>query len=302
MYLLRELLLAETIEKIIRMDAFLDDVLSQASEDDLNIIKLYQSANKSIRNQLIDTAKIFKQYHEKDINKQILEGCLDKCINSFNRVAVLHNILGYLPNLQAKEETYLLIKSLLKEIPSLEPKLEPSIVLSDIYNYEVINISKRFKEWGIPMLDEDRVILELPKIEKENPLMWTILIHEIGHNLDDKYLKITKETFKNIHFPANDLKILKKWIKEIVADLISLRIIGPAYMMSFMFFNLLSGNLESFSNTHPSPKYRLLLMESKLKDEFDMEDIKGILELLDERQVLYSRSDEPDEVMPNLDF
>ncbi len=243
MYLLRELILAETIEKIIRMEAFLDDVLSQASEDDINIIKLYQNVNTSIKNQLIDTAKIFKQFHEKDINNLVLEGCLDLCINSFDRVKILHAILGYLPNMQAKEETYILIKSLLKEIPPLEPKLEPSIVLSDVYNYETINISQSLTKWGIPRVDEDRVILELPKIEKENPLMWTILIHEIGHILDDKYLKITEETFNDIHFTGNQLEILKKWIKEIVADLISLRIIGPAYMMSFMFFNLLSGNL-----------------------------------------------------------
>ncbi len=60
--------------------------------------------------------------------------------------------------------------------------------------------------------------------------------------------------------------------------------------------------LENFSFTHPSPKYRFSLMESNLKDEFDMEDIRAILELLDERKVLDLRSDGPDIVIHNQDY
>lgn len=288
MYALGEVLLAESVDKIIRMEAFLDDVMGYASEDDINIIKYYQSIIKLIKIDLIDPAEELKLHHGKDTTREILIPCVNKCLRVFLRIKKLHILLGYVPSIQARTEIYTFAKSLLKEIPSIkDKKLELSIVLSDIYNYEEINIGKTLNEAGVvgQTIPEDRVILELPKLEKDNPLMWAILVHEIGHMLDNNYLKVTEQIFTDINLPSKQLRVLKNWTKEIVSDMISLRIMGPSYLMSFMFFNLLLGDVETYSTTHPSAKYRISLMESKLKDyEFGTEDINDILKLVEEIQ------------------
>ncbi len=288
MYALGEVLLAESIEKIIRMEAFLDDVMGHASEDDVNIIKYYQNIIELIKKDLIDPAEELKLHHGKDITREILTPCVNKCLAVFLRIRKLHILLGYVPSIQARTEIYTFAKSLLKELPSIkDKKLELSIVLSDIYNYEEINIGKTLNEAGVvgQAIPEDLVILELPKVEKDNPLMWAILVHEIGHMLDNNYLKVTEQIFIDINLPSNQLRVLKNWTKEIVSDMISLRIMGPSYLMSFMFFNLLLGDLETYSTTHPSAKYRILLMESKLKDyEFGTEEVNDILKLVDDIQ------------------
>lgn len=285
MYALRELLLIESVERIIRTEVFLNDVLKDASDEDTNIVKLYQSSIESIKDQIVHPLEIMKLYHRKDIPKEILKGCINECLNVFIRIRKLHSLLAYVPNLQTKTETYTLVQSVFKEISSIkDKKLELSIVLFDIYNYEMLNISQTLKDGGLIEKDVqcNRLIIELPKIERNNPLMWTILIHEIGHTLDNNYLKVTERVFSNIQLPSNQLRILKNWTKECVSDLISLKIMGPSYMLSFMFFNLLIGDLERFSETHPSAKWRLSFMESKLC-EFNS-DIRSILELLDERK------------------
>ncbi len=83
MYALRELLLTESIEKIIRTEAFLNDVLKNASDEDTNIVKLYQNSIEAIKNQIVHPLEVMKLYHGKDIPKELLKGCINECLNVF---------------------------------------------------------------------------------------------------------------------------------------------------------------------------------------------------------------------------
>lgn len=63
MYLLEELLLADLLEKIIRLEIYLNDVLLHASEDEIKIIEFYKNILKIIRNQLEDSTDLLRKYH-----------------------------------------------------------------------------------------------------------------------------------------------------------------------------------------------------------------------------------------------
>lgn len=286
MYSLVEVLLAESIEKTIRIEAFLNSVKEQASTDDINIIRIYENVIKSIKKELIQPSDNLKYYHGKDIPDEALKLNINHCNNIFLRINSLHSLLDYIPNLQCRTETYTLLYYLLKDADFLDKKVEPSVILSFIYNYAETNIGKILKDGGVieSEVDDNQIILDLPKIEKDNPLMWTILAHEMGHVFDHNYLKVTDKIFRGIELPSDRLRILKNWTKEIVADIISIRTMGPAYLLSSIFFNLCSSDLDNFSSTHPPIKYRISIMKSLLIDKFEMGNINNIISLFDEIQ------------------
>ncbi len=250
MYVLEELLLADSLEKIIRMEVYFNDAEVQASEDEIKIVTFYKNIIKTIKNQLENSAESLKAYHGTEINKEISTTCIKNCLNVSLDIRDIHNeFLSYLPSLKTRAETYTFLKNLLQQITEIETEsIKPAIVLFDTYTYEERNISQSLKEIGIIKEKiEEQIIIGLPKAEKDNPLMWTILVHEIGHALAEKNLnilsKINKEGIidKKIHYSHQT--ILKNWIKEIISDLLSIRIMGPSYLYSFMFFSLLLNDL-----------------------------------------------------------
>ncbi len=291
MYMLEELLLADSLEKIIRMEVYLDDVLLQSSEDEIKIVEYYKNIIKTIKNKLENSAESLKAYHCSEINPEISITCIKNCLSVSLKVRDIHDeFLSYLPSLKTRTETYTFLKNLLQQITDIKIEtIKPAIVLTDIYNYEERNISQSLKFKDIIKEEiEEQMIIGLPKAEKDNPLMWTILVHEIGHALAENNLnilnKINKEGIIDKKIDYSHHTILKDWIKEIISDLLSIRIIGPSYLYSFMFFSLLLSDLDAF-NTHPSPEYRISLMMSTLeKKGFKMAPIRDLYDILRQRQ------------------
>ncbi len=60
-------------------------------------------------------------------------------------------------------------------------------------------------------------------------------------------------------------KIITNWIKEIVADLLTVHVIGPAYLFSFIETLIMPGTNENYSDTHPSAWLRLKLMVEEIE-------------------------------------
>jgi len=193
MYNWEELLLTDSLEKIIRMEFYLDAVDLHASEDEIKIVEFYKNTLQTIKNQLEESANWLKKYHDGKINEEISKLCSDNCLNVSISIWVLHDeFLQYLPSLNTRVETYTFLKNLLQQTFVFDSEdITPAIVLiDDFYNYQERNISQALREKGIVKGEiEEQIIIGLPKIEKDNPLMWAILVHEIGHVLIKKYLK-----------------------------------------------------------------------------------------------------------------
>jgi len=61
-------------------------------------------------------------------------------------------------------------------------------------------------------------------------------------------------------------KILEKWLREIVADLLATRIFGPAFFLSLAHLSLSLGTMDQHSVSHPSSRLRLRMMLDVLRD------------------------------------
>ncbi len=290
MYVLEELLLADSLEKIIRMERYLNDVILHASEDDIKIVEFYKDVLEAIKNELEEPANLLKKYHKSKINDNTSVTFIRKCLNISIAVRIFHEeFFSYLPILKTRSETYIFLKNLLQQI--IQIKTEPAIVLTDIYNYEERNITQSLKEKNIIKDGKiaEQIIIGLPKTEKDNPLMWTILVHEIGHDLAENYLNISSRVIKegiiDKKIDYSHQTILKNWAKEIISDILSIRVIGPSYLYSFIFYNLLISDLDAFSNTHPSPNCRIEIMLSALEQEkFELKQVKSLYYIIRQRQ------------------
>jgi hypothetical protein len=290
MYELNGIVLAETIEILIRMERYLCELTNKDREPNKQSVELYTSIIISLKKKLSRAVPILKHYYvnpEKEISNEAKKGILSTYLNVFSHFLILHYSIGYLPPLKVRSETHTFLRSIISESLPDVPDLKPSLVLSNIYNYEIINMTQFLEDRGLLDTEmDDNLIVQLPKIQKENPLMWPILIHELSHNLDDNRFEITDKIFSDLEFAPSDFTILKQWVKEIVADSISIQIIGPAYIISMIYFNFLFNELEVCSETHPSLKYRLSFMNLLLKEndcQCYKDRINELIKLLEER-------------------
>ena len=77
----------------------------------------------------------------------------------------------------------------------------------------------------------------LPRIEKNNPLMWCALAHEVGHAVveaSDACSPIVEHMKKTAS--DQEMKFISAWARELSADLFALYLLGPAYVLAYQTF------------------------------------------------------------------
>jgi len=120
------------------------------------------------------------------------------------------------------------------------------------------------------------VFVTYPEPEGRNVFWQAILFHELGHAIDWNK-DITKNILEEIEWkrPTSiDPTILGNWIQEIVADLIAIRLVGPAMLFSSRCAGLTADVLDSDSITHPAFRWRFAWMLEHLK-RLGYMDLKG---------------------------
>jgi hypothetical protein len=112
------------------------------------------------------------------------------------------------------------------------------------------------------------VFLTYPEPEGRNVFWQGILFHELGHAIDWNK-DITKGILEDIKWKqTNSINptILENWIQEIVADLIAIRLVGPAMLFSSRSTSLTVDVLDSDSETHPASRLRFIWMLEHLAE------------------------------------
>jgi hypothetical protein len=74
--------------------------------------------------------------------------------------------------------------------------------------------------------------------------------------------------------------MLESWLKEIIADVLAIRALGPAYLFSFMEFFAAVAAENVHDPEHPAPAKRLVLLFSELQDMHYFDVKTSILEHL----------------------
>jgi len=270
--LMEKILSLELLEKIIRMELFLERASLESQEPDLRVINVYKSVVESIKKSLQYPLRKFRDDYG-DMEEYEYRSCMKRLMDAFNSLdLVVHAHLSFIHGDWTLPETYTFIKGLFR------PEDEISIVLSDTYMFEEANLSEFFEsQLYIPYKggDERKTTLFLPKIEVMNPLNWTILVHEMGHTMKKPLEDIFTHTEIGEMLVSDEgRRILDSWTEEICSDLISLKILGPAYLSSFITFVLLLGSqpgLENITTSHPDPRFRINIMKDVLeKNSIDL--------------------------------
>jgi hypothetical protein len=231
---------------------------------------------------------------------------------------ILHGGLHYLPSPWVGDEICAFAEGIFQNREdgsvdkiqnNLYKDLDGSIIFTDIWNFLRYEAHKHF-----PSLDEEKetkpVVWVLPKVDGNNSLAWSMLSHEMAHDIISLYN--IDDVLRELLPRASNLA-LRKAI-EIAADLIAIKLIGPAYLFSFMNMIIFpeQQNLRLCypRDLHPSPASRVKFMIEELgRNKIDLEKIgvryraaddlffpgKKFLNLFDQRLSLDTRVNHVDD-------
>lgn len=259
--------LLQMLEKICRVEHFLDTADLSWSRSDAEVMFSFRRTLKQIR---IDWDQLLAMASNPDNIKfggpQILLRRLGSCSNS---LVQLHLQLSYVKGHWTPPETESFVDAVLSGT-DLERAKRPSVVLSDIYLFEEIDFgSMSYRPANSAKISSPALLL--PKLEYENPLQWAMLIHEMGHSdLIKRESILSKEDLSSICGKDNlrGQEVLENWLDEIFCDLLGLHLLGPAYIASFVELITVIGSegiLEAQSHSHPHPRIRICTMQDLLQ-------------------------------------
>ena len=265
--LVEKILCVEVLEKISRMRRYLFFTNSSARSEGKEVINLFAKALDATQKNLENLIKYLKfsgslnPYEKASVSRRIS--------NVFFTIIKMHEQLQLIYGEWVRPETHTFIKEVNEFFPKNRRNNKINIVLTNDYMFFEGNLTWLFTDilsenHITPNLVKENPTVFLPKIDFDNPLNWTILVHECGHtDLKgiEKLLNNTDVIPENL--PPKNKKILSNWVEEIYADLIATKILGPAYLASFSSFVLLLSGIEGnerYSSTHPSNVLRINLI------------------------------------------
>ena len=258
------ILLEDAVEKIIRIDNFLREIEFKSSDEEKRIISFYKKQIDGLKERIEDPI------NEVLTGGQQVERYYNTYVDVLNYFQTLHQELLFFVSFPiVQKEIYSFIGNIFPQ--TRYKNIEPTTFYYYLYNFAEFNTKEYFQKLGI-LLDEeeiDRVVILLPYVHYKNPLMWPSLVHEMGHALE-KSRSVVKKVSRELKISGGgeELELFKKWSKEIFADLLALRIMGPAYLNCFINF-FLSFHPRNYtpSLTHPQPHHRVNYMYEYLKHE-----------------------------------
>ena len=111
-------------------------------------------------------------------------------------------------------------------------------------------------------------ILTIPAAERSNPLFWPNLVHEAAHGLAARSGLIEAAVHLPVALdrPPETQRVLREWAHEIVADLLAVEILGPAFFGAFVTFAAywIPYPVRRGSERHPPPNLRVDYLQRRL--------------------------------------
>lgn len=270
--LVEKVLCVEVLEKIARMQKFLSLEPDMVRRQGTEVVGIFVTALQGI----IDNLKPVVERLVGDIHLDRWESLatLRRLSDINNSVDELHAQLQLIRGAWLRPETNVFVKSVLEFIPEDRRPQKVSVILSNDYSFEESDLSSYFEyvlrttNVRIAIQRETPTVF-LPKIERENPLNWAILVHECGHADYEGINRLFREG-QMIPDQVDDYTkdVLHRWAEEIYCDIFATKVIGPAYLASFSTFALGTagaGGAEIASETHPADIVRICIIREVLE-------------------------------------
>jgi hypothetical protein len=260
-------LLQQALERILRLRAFLREIKNLSNPEDIRLVEFHEihvnKALSTINDRLSDLDALFS-------NKIHVGKTQLSTIWAFNTYfLIVHfrlRLLVALPSIEP--EVYVFLGDFFRE-----PIIRPTVVYSSYHNYAELDLIEHFQGDidvtdnlpGSATPDNGKVVLLLPYVARNDPLMWVNLLHEMGHAYAAK-IKVW-DLVKDVVGKPEAVAITRRWVIEYFADFLSLRLAGPAYLCGFINWILCQTPNQIISTkTHPSPVKRVRYMRRYLED------------------------------------
>lgn len=253
--------LDEVYEKFLRLSQLVDDRESELPFH--SAVRLVDSFRTEIAKKLDEVEKLAKRlWSLPTVDKGTASTfwlAIGECASDFLR---LHDSFRWFSNPWVTETTYRFLQACFKEPEggaNYLYSLNGSLAYTPIYNFGFASVDEYFSSHDVLKT----VAWELPYAEQHNPLMWPILLHEVGHAVVQQMNLVPH--LARVMQDGSDKAA--RWFEELGADHIAARILGPAYYFSLgsLAFFLQKGNLRSSRQDHPATVVRFDAIERTLR-------------------------------------
>lgn len=230
------IILANLADKVARYGLYVERIKKQAIEERINppILETYDLQYKKL------CKRVGHLYEQRFLKEKLLENnyvvfdLLGTSAEIWFKFMHYNEALTYAPTPWARPELFAIAEEFQRSNLENFDLRNLTIVLTNEYRYS----------WLLdPPIDSESIrndirIVKLPKIEKDDPLLWVLLSHEIGHDTDER-LKISavaeqKQAIMKMKSKMDKPHILNDWLGEIFSDLYGLNLLGPAYYAAFL--------------------------------------------------------------------
>lgn len=270
--LVEKVLCVEILEKISRMQRFLRLQPEMASRQGTEVVGIFVTALDGV---LANLKAVLERLSEaKTLDKWERLAVIRRLSDTFDSLSDLHTQLQFIYGAWVRPETNVFIKDILEFIPGERRPETVSVIPSNDYSFLETDLSFYLQSVlhsaNIKVAFQEKTpTVFLPKIERDNPLNWAILVHECGHTDYEGIEKI----FEGDRLIPNGIdtsakNMLRKWAEEIYCDIFATEILGPAYLASFATFALMSagaGGAEIATMTHPADIVRICIIRDILE-------------------------------------
>jgi hypothetical protein len=228
------LLIKEVAERFLRIKKYVDEAEVEVTEQRLQLIDYIRDAVTQKITELNGfwrrTQRMRDNYD--DENATILLINMMVCVKRFQD---LHKDLHWFYTPWAEPETETFLRDVF-DTPISQKK------------FDELNITVAFtEEYGFvyPYPEEHPGIrkpntpnvIALPRIEKNNPLIWPVLMHEVGHALvqDQQIDQALSNRLQEIS-KKGQMEMMQQWGRELGSHLLALKLLGPSYLLAYLNF------------------------------------------------------------------
>ncbi|HYG81242.1 MAG TPA: hypothetical protein VD861_12680 [Pyrinomonadaceae bacterium] len=255
----------ELLVRYANLNQFLERVRREAGDQSQTLLEEFsKKLNRRVIKLLKDVDKLYDlPVDDGEVDEIFVLIAFDNLKQESEDFQTLHRTLRWFSEPWPEAELFQFLHRVFKE-KELDSKfrgLNPNIVFHDVFNFLTYDI-------GYMTHSDTRLGLDawaLPKSESANPLLWTVLVHEVAHDIyEPKRPRITElekppgeisspkkkiynylsehlgsfPPLENSEKESHYLQLLELWSTELYADLFSLRVLGPAYLYALMYFSI----------------------------------------------------------------
>ncbi|MEW5926630.1 MAG: hypothetical protein AB1941_04040 [Gemmatimonadota bacterium] len=258
-----------------RMEALLESSGSVAHPTDARVVQAFLKQIGKTKEELLEIVPVLGSI-EAELDDHAYGAFLKFVSASLHNIVYMHQHLSFVNTRWTPQETDVFLKAVFAPLEATSGIRRPlSVVPSNSYMFEETDLSSYLLQRDTNPGDGATPTLFLPKLEASNPLQWGTLVHEMGHAFSEPirtFLKsrdVEKDILVIVGQRPQNVGVVLRWAEEIFCDLLAVRLLGPAYLASFVDFIVVlaaSEGILSPSYTHPFPQWRVGIISDHLKE------------------------------------